>query len=80
VRRLYIDELTFERVMDIIEVVNPHVSSSPPATDPHNLAWPRPQNVPILGTSAKDIDGAEGPCPFSSMLTATASTSPSGAR
>ena len=69
--RLYFDELTFERVMDIIELENPHgVIVSTGGQIPNNLAMALyRQNVPILGTSAKDIDGAEDRAQFSSMLT-----------
>jgi len=69
--RLYFDELTFERVMDIIEMENPHgVIVSTGGQIPNNLAvWLDEENVPILGTSAKDIDNAEDRAKFSSMLT-----------
>lgn len=69
--RLYFDELTFERVMDIIELENPHgVIVSTGGQIPNNLAMSLDeQNVPILGTSAKDIDNAEDRAKFSSMLT-----------
>jgi carbamoyl-phosphate synthase large subunit len=69
--RLYFDELTFERVMDIIEMENPHgVIVSTGGQIPNNLAvWLDAQNVPILGTTAKDIDNAEDRAKFSSMLT-----------
>lgn len=69
--RLYFDELTFERVMDIIEAENPHgVILSTGGQIPNNLAIHLDaQNVPILGTSAKDIDNAEDRAKFSSMLT-----------
>ena len=68
--RLYFDELTFERVMDIIEFENPHgVIVSTGGQIPNNLAMRLDaQNVPILGTSAKDIDNAEDRAKFSSML------------
>ena len=68
--RLYFDELTFERVMDIIELENPHgVIVSTGGQIPNNLAMRLDeQNVPILGTSAKDIDNAEDRAKFSSML------------
>ena len=68
--RLYFDELTFERVMDIIEMENPHgVIVSTGGQIPNNLAMKLDaQNVPILGTSAKDIDNAEDRAKFSSML------------
>lgn len=69
--RLYFDELTFERVMDIIEMEKPHgVIVSTGGQIPNNLAvWLDEQNVPILGTTAKDIDSAEDRAKFSSMLT-----------
>ena len=68
--RLYFDELTFERVMDIIEMENPYgVIVSTGGQIPNNLAMRLDaQNVPILGTSAKDIDNAEDRAQFSSML------------
>ena len=69
--RLYFDELTFERVMDIIDMENPHgVIVSTGGQIPNNLAMRLDeQHVPILGTSAKDIDNAEDRAKFSSMLT-----------
>ncbi|MCH5312110.1 MAG: carbamoyl-phosphate synthase (glutamine-hydrolyzing) large subunit [Prevotella sp.] len=69
--RLYFDELTFERVMDIIEMENPHgVIVSTGGQIPNNLAMRLDeQHVPILGTTAKDIDNAEDRAKFSSMLT-----------
>lgn len=69
--RLYFDELTFERVLDIIEMENPHgVVVSTGGQIPNNLAmWLDAENVPILGTSAKDIDNAEDRAKFSAMLT-----------
>ena len=69
--RLYFDELTFERVMDIIDAENPHgVIVSTGGQVPNNLAmYLDEENVPILGTSAKDIDNAEDRAKFSSMLT-----------
>ena len=68
--RLYFDELTFERVMDIIDLECPHgVIVSTGGQIPNNLAMRLDeQNVPILGTSAKDIDNAEDRAKFSSML------------
>ncbi|MCI6159981.1 MAG: carbamoyl-phosphate synthase (glutamine-hydrolyzing) large subunit [Prevotellaceae bacterium] len=68
--RLYFDELTFERVMDIIEFENPHgVIVSTGGQIPNNLAVRLDeQNVHILGTSAKDIDNAEDRAKFSTML------------
>ena len=69
--RLYFDELTFERVMDIIDMECPHgVIVSTGGQIPNNLAmYLDEQNVPILGTSAKDIDNAEDRAKFSAMLT-----------
>ena len=69
--RLYFDELTFERVMDIIELENPHgVVVSTGGQIPNNLAMKLDaQDVPILGTKAQDIDGAEDRAKFSAMLT-----------
>ena len=69
--RLYFDELTFERVMDIIDFEQPHgVIVSTGGQIPNNLAMRlHEQHVPILGTSAKDIDGAEDRAKFSAMLT-----------
>ena len=69
--RLYFDELTFERVMDIIDMENPHgVIVSTGGQIPNNLAmWLDAERVPILGTKAQDIDKAEDRAKFSSMLT-----------
>ena len=68
--RLYFDELTFERVMDIIELENPHgVIVSTGGQIPNNLAVKLDkQRVPILGTTAKSIDNAEDRDKFSAML------------
>ena len=68
--RLYFDELTFERVMDIIELEQPHgVILSTGGQIPNNLATRLDaQKVNILGTSAKCIDNAEDRHKFSSML------------
>ena len=68
--RLYFDELTFERVMDILELENPHgVIVSTGGEIPNNLALRLDaQKVPILGTSAKSIDNAEDREKFSAML------------
>ena len=68
--RLYFDELTFERVMDIVEAENPHgIIISTGGQIPNNLAIRLDeQHLPILGTSAKDIDHAEDRAKFSSML------------
>ena len=67
--RLYFDELTFERVMDIIDLEAPHgVIVSTGGQIPNNLAMRLDgQRVPILGTSAHDIDGAEDRDKFSAM-------------
>ena len=68
--RLYFDDLSFERVMDIIDFEHPHgVIVSTGGQIPNNLAMNLDaQNVPILGTSAKDIDNAEDRAKFSAML------------
>lgn len=68
--RLYFDELTFERVMDIIDLESPHgVIVSTGGQIPNNLAvYLDQERVPILGTQAKDIDNAEDRAKFSSML------------
>ena len=68
--RLYFDELTFERVLDILELENPHgVIVSTGGQIPNNLAMRLDaQRVPILGTSAKSIDNAEDRDKFSAML------------
>ncbi|MDR2955984.1 MAG: carbamoyl-phosphate synthase (glutamine-hydrolyzing) large subunit [Prevotella sp.] len=68
--RLYFDELTYERVMDIIELENPHgVILSVGGQIPNNLAIRLDKaNVNILGTSAQSIDNAEDRHKFSSML------------
>lgn len=69
--RLYFDELTFERVMDIIELESPHgVIISTGGQIPNNLAMKlAEQHVSLLGTKAEDIDGAEDRAKFSEMLT-----------
>ncbi|KGN75223.1 carbamoyl phosphate synthase large subunit [Porphyromonas macacae] len=68
--RLYFDELTFERVMDILDLENPHgVIVSTGGQIPNNLALRLDeQNVPILGTTANSIDNAEDRHKFSAML------------
>ena len=68
--RLYFDELTFERVMDILELEHPHgVIVSTGGQIPNNLALRLDaQQVPILGTSAQSIDNAEDRDKFSAML------------
>ena len=69
--RLYFDELTFERVMDIIGLEQPHgVIVSTGGQIPNNLAMRLDeQHVNILGTKAQDIDNAEDRAKFSQMLT-----------
>lgn len=68
--RLYFDELTFERVMDILDLENPHgVVVSTGGQIPNNLALRLDaQQVRILGTSAQSIDNAEDRDKFSAML------------
>ena len=68
--RLYFDELTFERVMDIIDFETPHgVVVSTGGQIANNLAMKLyDQNVPVLGTSPVDIDRAENRHKFSSLL------------
>lgn len=68
--RLYFDELTCERVLDIIELENPHgVVLSTGGQIPNNLALSLDRaGVPILGTAASSIDNAEDRHKFSSML------------
>ena len=68
--RLYFDELTFERVMDIIDLEQPHGAIlSMGGQIPNNLATRlNEQNVNILGTSAESIDNAEDRHKFSAML------------
>jgi carbamoyl-phosphate synthase large subunit len=68
--RLYFDELSFERVMDIIDLESPKgVILSMGGQIPNNLAIRlHNQNVPILGTSPISIDRAENRHKFSSML------------
>ena len=68
--RLYFDELTFERVMNIIELENPHgVIVSTGGQIPNNLAMRLDgEKVNILGTSATSIDNAEDRDKFSAML------------
>ena len=67
--RLYFDELTFERVMDILELESPHgVIVSTGGQIPNNLALKLDaQGVNILGASAKSIDNAEDRNKFSAM-------------
>ncbi len=68
--RLYFDELSFERVMDIIELENPYgVILSVGGQIPNNLALRLDaEKVNILGTTAQSIDKAEDRHKFSSML------------
>ncbi len=68
--RLYFDELTFERVMDILDMECPYgVIVSTGGQIPNNLALRLDnQKVPILGTTAKSIDNAEDRDKFSAML------------
>ena len=68
--RLYFDELTFERVLDILDLENPHgVIVSTGGQIPNNLAMRLDaQHVNILGTTAKSIDNAEDREKFSAML------------
>jgi len=68
--RLYFDELSYERVRDIIELENPKgVIVSTGGQIPNNLAVRLHQSgVKILGTQATDIDNAEDRHKFSSML------------
>ncbi len=68
--RLYFDELTFERVMDIIDLENPHgVIVSTGGQIPNNLALRLDaRQVRILGTGARSIDNAEDRDKFSAML------------
>ncbi|MDX9781676.1 MAG: carbamoyl-phosphate synthase (glutamine-hydrolyzing) large subunit [Bacteroidales bacterium] len=68
--RLYFDELTYERVMDIYELENPGgVVVSVGGQIPNNLALRlHRSDVKLLGTSAKSIDNAEDRHKFSSML------------
>ena len=68
--RLYFDELTYERVMDIIDMETPHgVILSTGGQIPNNLATRLDEDgVNILGTTAKSIDNAEDRHKFSSML------------
>lgn len=68
--RLYFDELTFERVMDIVDLETPHgVVVSMGGQIPNNLAMKlHRQNVPVLGTSPLMIDNAEDREKFSSLL------------
>jgi carbamoyl-phosphate synthase large subunit len=68
--RLYFDELTFERVLDVFDLENPFgVVVSMGGQIPNNLAMKlHGQNVPVLGTSPLKIDNAEDREKFSSLL------------
>lgn len=68
--RLYFDELTLERVLDVIDLEQPHGTIvSVGGQIPNNLAMKLyKQGVPILGTSPVDIDRAENRDKFSAML------------
>ena len=68
--RLYFDELSFERVLDVIDLENPKgVIVSVGGQIPNNLAMKLyRQNVPVLGTSPVSIDRAENRHKFSAML------------
>ena len=68
--RLYFDELTFERVMDILDLETPYgVVVSTGGQIPNNLAMRLDeQGVPLLGTQAKYIDNAEDRDKFSALL------------
>ena len=68
--RLYFDELSFERVLDIVDLENPHgVVVSMGGQIPNNLAMKLyRRQVPVIGTSPADIDRAEDRDKFSSLL------------
>ena len=68
--RLYFDELSFERVLDVIDLEQPRgVIVSVGGQIPNNLAMKLyRQSVPILGTSPISIDRAENRNKFSAML------------
>ena len=68
--RLYFDELSFERVLDVIDLESPRgVIVSVGGQIPNNLAMKlHRQSVPILGTSPVNIDRAENRSKFSAML------------
>ncbi len=68
--RLYFDELSFERVLDILDLESPHgVVVSTGGQIPNNLALRLDQaGVRLLGTSAQNIDNAEDREKFSAML------------
>ena len=79
--RLYFDELTFERVMDILDLEQPHGTIlSVGGQIPNNLATRLDgQGVNILGTSARCIDNAEDRNKFSAMLDRLGIDQPAGA-
>ncbi len=68
--RLYFDELSYERVLDVLDLENPNgVIVSVGGQIPNNLAMKLyRQNVPVLGTSPVSIDRAENRHKFSAML------------
>ncbi|MGM9776389.1 MAG: carbamoyl-phosphate synthase (glutamine-hydrolyzing) large subunit [Candidatus Coprenecus sp.] len=68
--RLYFDELTFERVLDIYDLERPHgMIVSVGGQIPNNLAMRLDEaGVPLLGTTAQSIDNAEDRHKFSAML------------
>ena len=68
--RLYFDELTFERVLDILDLECPKgVIVSTGGQIPNNLAIRLDQQrIPILGTTAKSIDNAEDREKFSAIV------------
>ncbi|MBN2772739.1 MAG: carbamoyl-phosphate synthase (glutamine-hydrolyzing) large subunit [Prolixibacteraceae bacterium] len=80
--RLYFDELSFERVMDVIELENPYGTVvSMGGQIPNNLAMKlHRMNVPILGTSPVKIDNAEDREKFSSLLDSLGVDQPRWAR
>lgn len=76
--RLYFDELTFERVLDIVDLENPGgVIVSVGGQIPNNLAMRLfKENVPVMGTSPVSIDKAENRHKFSKMLDSMAVDQP----
>jgi carbamoyl-phosphate synthase large subunit len=68
--RLYFEELSFERVLDIIDIENPKgVIACMGGQNPNNLIQPLSEvKVNILGHSQKSVDGAEDRVKFSAML------------
>jgi len=76
--RLYFDELTFERVLDIVDLENPGgVIVSVGGQIPNNLAMRLfKENVPVMGTSPVSIDKAENRHKFSKMLDSLAVDQP----